>query len=230
MIKKFLSGIILFFFVNLAQAGTFYGTMLCQNDDHYDCHRVRSGESWQSLFPDFNQRDLVMRANRRGSGLYPGFVIAIPKDLASQNLYTLSPFPLQIDPPREKEVIIDLNKLAFAAYDPKGNLVFWGPASGGKGFCPDIDRACYTVTGTFRVFRKQYAGCVSSVFPIEYDGGAPMPFCMHFFEGYAMHGSSSVPGFNASHGCVRMLVNDARWLNENFVSIGTKVIVLPYDP
>jgi lipoprotein-anchoring transpeptidase ErfK/SrfK len=46
--------------------------------------------------------------------------------------------------------------------------------------------------------------------------------------GYAFHGSPKVPGQNASHGCVRIFTDDAKWLNENFVEIGTTVIINPY--
>ena len=40
---------------------------------------------------------------------------------------------------------------------------------------------------------------------------------MFFHGGFALHGSYEVPGYHASHGCVRMFVNDAKWLNEEFV-------------
>jgi hypothetical protein len=69
--------------------------------------------------------------------------------------------------------------------------------------------------------KKQDIDCVSTAFPRRADGnngGAVMPYCMHFFKGYALHGSYDVPGYRASHGCVRMLIEDARWLNEEFVS------------
>ena len=58
-----------------------------------------------------------------------------------------------------------------------------------------------------------------------------MPYCMHFFRGYALHGSRTVPGYADSHGCVRMFIEDARWLNEEFIDVpgegyqGTRVIV-----
>ena len=55
-----------------------------------------------------------------------------------------------------------------------------------------------------------------------------MPYCMFFKGGFAMHGSSGVPGYNASHGCVRLFVDDAQWLNQDFADIGTQVIILPY--
>jgi lipoprotein-anchoring transpeptidase ErfK/SrfK len=41
---------------------------------------------------------------------------------------------------------------------------------------------------------------------------------MFFHRGYALHGSYDVPGYNASHGCVRMFVKDAKWLNQEFTA------------
>lgn len=228
---KIIKYLVAFLFVGLcAQAFAVqrYGQTLCQTNPNFDCYKVKSGQSWESLFPDVNQRDIVMRVNRINIRLYPGLILAIPKDLQNATIISVAPFPANISPPGQKEVIVDLNILAWAAYDADGNLIHWGPASGGKDYCPDIGQSCHTVTGIFKVFRKQPAQCVSSVFPIEYDGGAPMPYCMHFYEGFALHGSYEVPGYNASHGCVRMFINDARWLNEQFTTIGTKVIVLPY--
>ncbi len=52
-----------------------------------------------------------------------------------------------------------------------------------------------------------------------------MPYCMFFHGGYALHGSYELPGYNASHGCVRMYKADAEWLNQSFLRIGSKVIV-----
>jgi len=43
--------------------------------------------------------------------------------------------------------------------------------------------------------------------------------------GFALHGSYEVPGYNASHGCVRIFVDDAEWLNEDFTDIGTRVYI-----
>lgn len=229
--KKLISAILIGILFSLsanAFAAKRYGEANYCGDEHMYCYRVKSGDSWEKLFPNEEQRDVVMRLNRINIRLHPGLRIAIPKDLENTDLFAVSPFELRIDPPQQNQIIVDLNKLAWGAYDRDGNLVFWGPASGGKDFCPDIGKGCHTTTGNFRIQRKQYAGCISSVFPIEWEGGAPMPFCMHFNGGYALHGSYDVPGYNASHGCIRMFINDARWLNENFAKVGTRVIVLPY--
>ena len=82
---------------------------------------------------------------------------------------------------------------------------------------------CGTPTGSFRVITKtRYRMCfhrISSRRTNGESGGALMPYCMHFFRGYALHGSYDVPGYRASHGCVRMFIEDARWLNEEFVDL-----------
>jgi hypothetical protein len=115
----------------------------------------------------------------------------------------------------------------WAAYNENGHLVRSGRASGGKSYCPDIHRGCRTPVGTYRVYSKGGPGCISKKFPVG-RGGAPMPYCMFFHGGYALHGSYEVPNYNASHGCIRVVPSDARWLNQSFVSTGTRIIVNSY--
>jgi len=123
--------------------------------------------------------------------------------------------------------IFNPRRLTWAAYDSRGNLVKSGRASGGRHYCPDVKRACRTPRGYFSVFKKGSAACRSSKYPLP-RGGAPMPYCMFFRGGYAIHGSPNVPNYNASHGCIRVLPSAARWLHRNFIRIGTRVIVRPY--
>jgi len=123
--------------------------------------------------------------------------------------------------------VFDPKQVAWAAYAPDGRLIKVGPASGGQNFCPDIKQPCLTPTGEYTVYRKGPANCKSTQYPIG-KGGAPMPYCMFFKEGYAIHGSSNVPAYNASHGCIRVLPVDAKWLSKHFIEEGTQVIILPY--
>lgn len=115
------------------------------------------------------------------------------------------------------------------ACDENGQLVRSGPGSGGKPYCPDIGESCFTPTGHFRVYRKEDEDYKSTIFPIEKGGGAPMPYAMFFKDGAAIHGSDFVVPRNASHGCIRVTPEDAKWLSEEFIEIGTKVVVLPYE-
>lgn len=125
-----------------------------------------------------------------------------------------------------KVFVFDPRNKSWQAYN-NGRLVKTGRASGGKGYCHDVRRSCRTPVGSFRVYRKGSAHCRSSKYPIG-RGGAPMPYCMFFRGGYAIHGSPDVPDFNASHGCIRVVPAAARWLHQNFIDHGTTVIVRPY--
>lgn len=122
---------------------------------------------------------------------------------------------------------VNLGNLTWGAYDHGGNLLKYGRVSGGKSYCPDIRRSCRTVQGTFTIYSKQGPGCKSRKFPVG-KGGAPMPYCMFFKGGYALHGSNAVPNYNASHGCVRMPPSDAQWLNQNFVRVGSTRVSVTY--
>lgn len=213
----------------------YYGSGLCASaSEQYECFTVPKSQSWETLYPDEVQRDLVQRVNRNYNYLPQGKVLAVPRDLAHVTVLDLSPFPHKIDDEKEKLIIVDQDKLAWAAYDAQGQLVNWGPIASGRDKCPDSARACRTLTGIYRVFSKENEKCKSDIFPIG-KGGAPMPYCMYFHKGFALHGSADMPGYRASHGCVRMFTRDAKWLNETFVdsssehnnNMGTKVVVRP---
>lgn len=214
-------------------AWSYYGTSLC-GFPQYECIKVTSGQSWDKLFPDPEQRELVQRVNRSYNSLWSGREIAIPKNLPYINMFDISPFPIKMEGETEKQIIVDQDNLAWGAYDAEGNLVRWGPISSGRDKCTDSNHSCRTLTGIFRMFSKENVHCVSDVFPVG-KGGAKMPYCMYFHKGFALHGSDDIPGQRASHGCVRMFTQDAKWLNENFVELssernnfmGTKVTVRP---
>ncbi|PJD93965.1 MAG: L,D-transpeptidase [Legionella sp.] len=138
-------------------------------------------------------------------------------------------FPMHIQASGQKLFVFDPKVAAWAAYDEDGNRVMTGAASGGKDICEDVGKPCRTVTGTFRVYNKRGANCKSGEYPVETEGGAKMPYCMYFFQGFTIHAGYEVPTYNASHGCVRVLPSAAKWLSENFITIGTRVIVLSYE-
>ncbi len=116
----------------------------------------------------------------------------------------------------------------WKAINDNGVVVRTGKGSGGRAYCPDIRRACRTPTGTFHVLSRRGADCRSSIYPVG-KGGSPMPYCMFFSKYYAVHGSHEVPaGRNASHGCIRIVPSEARWLYNNFMHVGTTVVVKPY--
>lgn len=206
---------------------TRYGEMICQNEG-YTCLKVQKGQSWESLFPDENQRAIVMRINRINVPLHRVSTIAVPDNLSSVDYMQQAPFDQRIEATGNKIIIIDPALLAFGAYNENGDLVRWGPVAAGKNWCPDIGSSCRTKTGVFKVYEKRGQGCFSSKFPLP-NGGAPMPYCMFFKGGYAIHASTDVPGYHASHGCVRVFYEDAQWLNQQFAEVGTTVVVKSYE-
>lgn len=226
-LSKYLAGLTFIVFIISPEilAKTFSQT-LCENPE-YMCEKIQKGETWATKFPDANFRNTVMRLNRMNIPLRKGMTVAVPVD-QNISLEKISPFEAEITPPGTKTIIIDPKLMAWVAYTPDGKMAAWGPASLGKDYCRDVNRRCRTVTGEYSVIRKQGANCISTIYP-KPRGGAPMPYCIFFFKGYALHGSYEVPGYHASHGCVRLFVDDAKWLNQKFVEPGTKVIVKSYN-
>lgn len=210
-----------------------YGETLCNSPDFF-CIKIKKGETWSTLFPKEETKDIVRRINRMNIQLRTGMTIAIPKNIERLTIYDVSPFPRYIEGSGEKTIYISQLKLAWGAYDEKGELIWWGPVSSGLDACRGVIGGCTTPTGYYRIIRKKDIDCISTAFPRRADGsdgGAQMPFCMHFFRGYALHGSEDLPGYRSSHGCIRMFTEDARWLNEEFVDLpggeqkGTRIVI-----
>jgi lipoprotein-anchoring transpeptidase ErfK/SrfK len=222
----------LFLLSTVSFAEARYGRIICNSPD-YKCKKVRGGQTWYSLFPDDEARDIVMRLNRTNTRLRSGQIIAVPHNLHQLTVWDISPFPRYIEAPGEKTIYVSQQELAWAAYSSEGELLWWGPISSGRDWCGDVGEGCQTPHGEFRMIRKQGIECESSKFPIETNGGAPMPYCMHFYRGFALHGSAYVTGKRSSHGCVRMFVEDARWLNQEFINLpgeggrGTRIVIGP---
>lgn len=234
---KLLGRVVLIAFFFLAQqmacAQSRFGESLCKSPDYF-CIKVKAMDSWENLFPNVEERDIIRRINRMNISLRAGMTIAVPKNIDRLTIYDVSPFPRYIESEGEKTIFVSQKQLAWGAYDENGELLWWGPLSSGSGHCRGLDGTCITPSGSYRVIRKQDIDCISTAFPMRSDGesgGAEMPYCMHFFRGYALHGSDTVPGYRASHGCVRIFIEDARWLNEEFIDLpedgkrGTRIIV-----
>lgn len=223
----------LIFYLSTGACQPRYGESLCHDPDYF-CIKAMAQDSWNSLFPNDEAKDIVKRVNRLNIRLKPGMTIAIPKKLDRLTIYDVSPFPRYIEPDGEKTIYVSQKKLAWGAYDEGGELVWWGPISSGEKYCPGVYGGCTTPAGAFRIIRKQDIDCVSTAFPQRADGnngGAQMPYCMHFFRGFALHGSDNLPGYRASHGCIRLFTEDARWLNQEFIDLpgsgvkGTRVVI-----
>src|SRR6266545_1125241 len=145
-------------------------------------------------------------------------VLVIP---ASGNYDELrhSPLPLTYGWARAfpKAIVVHLPSQVFGAYE-NGQLVRWGPISSGRA-------TQSTPSGLFHLNWKS-PGRHSSVDPDWY-----MRWYFNFDRkrGLAFH-QYSLPGYGAaSHGCIRLLDRDAKWLF-NWGEPGTPVLILgQYD-
>ena len=150
-------------------------------------------------------------------------------DLMNPNTPTAdyTTLPRKISPQGERAFIFSPKLQRWAAYDKYGYKVAGGIGNGGADFCAETNEPCRTPVGKFRITRKKGVECESSQFPIG-EGGSPMPYCMFFKAGNAIHGSPTISTVNSSHGCIRIYTKAAKWLNLNFLDKGTRVITLPY--
>lgn len=144
--------------------------------------------------------------------------------------------PASPSPRHEKVLVIDLAHFTWTAYDAQQQPIKNGSAIGGRRWCPDIPGPCKTPSGEFRVQRKGGAACTSNTYPRP-NGGAPMPYCTFFKGGYAVHGWRGQKFTqHLSHGCVRVSIDDAHWLHQEFLDTpandsfgrGTQIRILPY--
>lgn len=146
-----------------------------------------------------------------------------------------APLPQHIRAQGEKLIVVNPNDHVWGAYRADGKLIRWGIATAGAGRCRDVSGSCRTSAGEYRIYSLGGVNCISHKFPVP-DGGAPMPYCMYFNGSQALHGSSEVEFQNISHGCIRIHIDDAKWLRFHFVEgplasnhyRGTKIIIKPY--
>ncbi len=169
----------------------------------YHIDSLDSSKELDSLMQQYtdDQIKAILALNRiEKRRLRPNTEIVIP-ECASSEFNTYSPFPeninfLQCIP---KTVLISQRVQAFALYE-NGNLIKWGPVSTGKGATRTPNGLNY---GNYKAKRK-----ISTV-----DESWIMPYYFNFmnYEGIGTH-EYSLPGYPASHGCVRMYREDAKFI------------------
>ncbi len=116
-------------------------------------------------------------------------------------LMAYSPFPMQLDVLSnvKKFVVFSYPIQAYAVYS-NGALVKWGPTSMGK-------KAAQTTRGLmFANWKKKLA-----ISTVKSEWKLPYNFNIHNTHGIGWH-QYDLPGYPASHSCLRLLMNDAMWL------------------
>jgi lipoprotein-anchoring transpeptidase ErfK/SrfK len=173
---------------------------------------------------------VLLKLNRLDTQhLRAGVTILIPERIDELNAYT--PFPRKLESAREtpKLILASLRVQAFGAYE-YGNLVRWGPTSSGK-------KASPTPAGIYHTNWKSKATRSS----INNEWLLPWYFNLDNNRGISFH-QYDLPGYPASHGCLRLLADDAAWIygwadqwtlstdRRNIEAYGTPVIVFgKYD-
>ena len=169
--------------------------------------------------------DLVLKLNRLDpKHVRKGTALAVPDTPAS--LIALSPFPreLEIGGSLPKLILVSREAQAFGAYE-SGKLVYWGPTSTGK-------KSTQTPPGLYHTNwkKKETRSTVNPAWIL------PWAFNLDNLQGIAFH-QYDLPGFPASHGCVRLLNQDAQWIygwadtwilskkDNSVVAYGTPVII-----
>lgn len=154
----------------------------------------------------------------------PDSIVVPDTIIADKLLY--SPFPNHIDllESVKKFLLVDQRIQAFAAYE-FGKLVYWGPTSTGK-------RSTPTPNGLFHTNWKSKK-TISTDNP---EWILKWYFNLENFRGVSLH-QYELPGYPASHACVRLLEEDAFWIynwaeqwiltkdGEYIIAYGTPVII-----
>src|SRR5262245_6628564 len=125
--------------------------------------------------------------------------LVIPEQVA--DLITYSPFPHDLETARAtpKLLLVSRRVQAFGAYE-FGKLVRWGPTSTGKKSTP-------TPAGLYHTNWKSKATRSS----VNAEWLLPWYFNLDNKRGISFH-QFDLPGYPASHGCIRLLEDDATWI------------------
>lgn len=147
---------------------------------------------------------LVLKINRLDrKHLQSGVSLIIPKTTpdANADLASLSPLPPKVEGARSipKLLLVSRQAQAFGAYE-FGKLVRWGPTSTGKKSTP-------TPAGLYHTNWKARESRSS----VNQNWVLPWCFNIDNITGVAFH-KYDLPGYPASHGCVRLLEEDAKWV------------------
>ncbi len=191
-------------------------------------YRLIKSKSYKSLISEFDTTgaNIILALNRVDKNRVRNLDSLVVPDTIINDLNLYSPFPQHIGllEKVKKILIVSQTIQAFAAYE-LGHLVKWGPTSTGK-------RSTPTTNGLFATNWKSKR----TISTDNSDWILKWYFNLDNFNGVSLH-EYDLPGFPASHACVRLLENDADWIyhwadqwvvtadGEKIIVYGTPVII-----
>ncbi len=147
------------------------------------------------------ERDIVLRLNRVDAASYRRLDTMVMPVRIDTNWTAYSIYPAELP------VLKDVHKMVFFGYYPQafavyenGRLVKWGPTNMGK-------KASPTPSGLFSANWK----AKETVSTVDDDWILKWNFNVSNAGGVGWH-QYQLPGYPASHSCMRLLEEDARWL------------------
>lgn len=176
---------------------------LFRKEIRYSIDSLQTKEDLDSLFNTYSDEQLktILAINRIEKNRVRVNRPLIVPECASEEFNAYSPFPENIEVLGciPKTVLINKRVQAFGLYE-NGELVKWGPVSTGKSSTRTPSGLNY---GNYKAKRK-----VSTV-----DASWILPYYFNFmnFEGVGVH-QYALPGYPASHGCVRLYMDDAKYI------------------
>lgn len=176
--------------------------------------KIQPGDTLGKLAP-IEHRNLICKVNRIDERHLPlGRKILIVADLEKASQFLPVPRFIAEAEKDERAIYVFLDEQYFGAYE-HGQLSFWGPISSGK-------KGRHTPSGKFKALWK-----AKSYHSKKYD--ADMPFAVNISaDGYFFH-EQALPGQPASHGCIRLLREDARAIF-TWIEKGDPVIIVEPAP
>ncbi len=157
----------------------------------------------KKLRASFSEEQILLleKLNRRDLGhLVRLNTLVVPLLWTGREL-DYSPFPSQYAWAEKypKAMVVDLTSQAFGAYE-YGKLVRWGPVSSGRKDRPTPSRLFHL---TWRSLGRHST--------VNREWYMPWYFGFENKHGLSLH-QYDLPGYPASHECIRLLESDARWL------------------
>ena len=168
---------------------------------NYHLFSVKDNEAWIKTLEPGDTLNVLCLLNRADKYFLLRLDTLVMPDTFLVDLDKYSPFPVKLEglTTVDKMIFISYAAQAFAVYE-NGERIKWGATSMGKQSTP-------TPIGLFATNwkSKRTISTVDPTWVMEWY------FNLANFEGVSMH-QYALPGYPASHACVRLFKDDAYWL------------------